>query len=203
MRTVFKALEDGRYVPDQEFDRIFPEDIRSLSEIHWTPIEIARRAAGLLVVDATTRVLDVGSGCGKFCLVGSLTTSGQFHGVEQRPHLVQLARSLTEAYGMKRVVFTESDVRTIDWSRFQSFYLYNPFIENIYDPIGGVDESIALSESRYFEVVRWVQAKIDSLPLGTRVATYHGFGGHMPSGYRLIVQEPCGGDFLRLWIKTA
>ena len=201
MKKIFPALEEGRLVSDEEFDQIFPESIRALSDIHWTPLDIARRAAELLVIDSTTRVLDVGSGCGKFCLIGALTTSGQFCGVEQRPHLVQLARGISEAYEMKRVEFTECDIRTIDWNQFQSFYLYNPFVENLYTTDIRVDESVGFSENSYVKLVRWVQNELHNLPLGTRVATYHGFGGDMPPGYRLVVEEPGGGDFLRLWIK--
>jgi len=36
---------------------------------------------------------------------------------------------------------------------------------------------------------------------GTRVVTYHGFGGHMPRGFRLASREKAGSDELELWIK--
>ena len=44
--------------------------------MHWTPVHVARRAAQFLVTGPETRVLDVGSGPGKFCLVGALATQG-------------------------------------------------------------------------------------------------------------------------------
>jgi len=36
---------------------------------------------------------------------------------------------------------------------------------------------------------------------GTRVVTYHGFGGKLPAGYALASREPAGGDALELWIR--
>lgn len=189
VKAILQALEEDRDVSDQEFDQIFPESIRQVSEIHWTSVEVARKAAQLLVVDGNTRVLDVGSGCGKFCFVGSLTTRGQFYGIERRLHLSQLSRRIADAYEMKRIEFIEGDIRSIDWSQFQSFYLYNPFVENIYADDIQIDQSIDFSERSYTDLVHWVQQRLHSLPPGTRVATYHGFGGDMPPR----IPPRCGG----------
>ena len=202
MKTIFRALEDGRSVPDHEFDLLFPEKIRDLSETHWTPIEIARRAAHLLVVDSRTRVLDVGSGCGKFCFVGAITTRGQFHGIEQRSGLARLSREIATSYEMNRVEFTEGDVRSVDWSSFHGFYLYNPFIEDFCTGDSKIAQYAGYSDRAYLELIGWVERQFQALPVGTRVVTYHGFGGEMPPEYRLLVQEPGGGDFLRLWVKV-
>ena len=72
------ALEDSR------FDLVYPREIRELSDRHWTPVEVARKAAVFLVREPGTRVLDIGCGPGKFCIVGALATDGRFTGVEQR-----------------------------------------------------------------------------------------------------------------------
>ena len=53
-QAVFRALEDGESLSDEEFDRIYPDGLQMVSETHWTPVEIAKRAARLLVVDSTT-----------------------------------------------------------------------------------------------------------------------------------------------------
>lgn len=201
--SVFEALRSGETVSDSVFDQIYSEEIRRLSEIHWTPVSIAKRAAELLVRDANTRVLDVGSGCGKFCLVGGLTTTGSFYGIEQREKLALCARSLAEGHRLERVQFLSGDLKEVDWSRFDAFYLYNPFNENLYPNEIRIDGSVELSERRYVQVIRAVQARLHVLPAGTRVVTYHGFGGEMPPGYAMIFEEPRGEDYLRLWVKVA
>jgi len=199
---ILEALKSHELIRDREFDNLFPDKYQKLSETHWTPVEIARRAAQLLVIDSTTRVLDVGSGVGKFCLVGALTTPGQFVGVEQRTHLVKFAQKLVTTFQIPRVKFVEGDVRSLDWSQFHGFYIYNPFVENLYSSDVQIDQTVKFGEIRYKELVQWVQKRLHLLPVGTRVVTYHGFGGEMPPGYELKVEEPGEGDFLRLWIKT-
>lgn len=201
-RTVFEALRSGEIVSDSAFDCIYPDEIRRLSEIHWTPVSTSKRAAELLVQDSNTRVLDVGSGCGKFCLVGGLTTQGWFYGIEQRGPLALYAQSLAEKHQLSRVQFLKGDLKEVDWTWFNAFYLYNPFNENLYPNEIRIDASVELSEQRYIEVIRAVQARLHILPIGTRVVTYHGFGGEMPPGYEMRVKEPRGDDFLRLWVKA-
>jgi predicted RNA methylase len=202
MNQILKVVENQAWVSDQEFDSIFPNHCQIPSRVHWTPIEIAKLAAKLLVVDSTTRVLDVGSGVGKFCLVGALTTPGQFVGIEQRLHLVEVGQKLVQTFQIARVQFLSGDIRDLDWSQFHSFYLYNPFIENLYSPNDRIDHSIEFNEKRYLELVRWVQRRLHLLPMGTRVVTYHGFGGDMPPEYELKAEVPAQEDFIRLWVKT-
>src|SRR5207244_1254082 len=72
--AVAAALRSGCPVADGVFDRMFPTELRFVSFQHWTPVAVARRAAELLVGAGARRLLDVGSGPGKFCIVGALTT---------------------------------------------------------------------------------------------------------------------------------
>jgi len=201
VKLVLERLRSHQPVHDVEFDRIFPAEFHSLSSTFFTPTEIAVRAAELLVTDADTRVLDVGSGVGKFCLVGALSTDGWFYGVEQRKRLVNLAKSIVDDFEIPRAEFLEGDARRLDWRCFQSFYLFNPFVEHLYKEGDRLDQSIGFSEDAYLAMVRGVQIRLHGLPVGTRVATYHGFGGDMPPGYELRVEEPGYGDYLRLWVK--
>jgi len=76
-------LLSGAQVADLEFDAIYPQWVRRLSEQHWTPLDVCIRAAELLVTDERSTVLDVGSGAGKFCLIGAASTGATFVGVEQ------------------------------------------------------------------------------------------------------------------------
>ena len=78
------------FASDAAFDKLYPVAIRHLSEIHWTPINVARAAAEFLVNgNPNARIVDVGAGAGKFCMVGSYYTGGHFTGIEQKQNLVR------------------------------------------------------------------------------------------------------------------
>ncbi|MGH2897879.1 MAG: SAM-dependent methyltransferase, partial [Solirubrobacteraceae bacterium] len=89
--AIREALEHRREVSDAELDHVFPDDLRERSVQHWTPVEIAVRAAELLAPGPDARVLDVGSGAGKLCIVGALVTGATWWGVEQDATLVAAA----------------------------------------------------------------------------------------------------------------
>ena len=67
--------------------------MRALSENHWTPVEVAVRVSHFLVSSSNTHVLDVGSGCGKFCTIAALLSGAKVVGIVQRPHLLSAARN--------------------------------------------------------------------------------------------------------------
>ena len=70
---IFKYIEKGISMKDDDFDGIYPEEVRPMAFTHFTPIEIAIRAAKFLVQKSGTKVLDIGSGAGKFCKVAIST----------------------------------------------------------------------------------------------------------------------------------
>lgn len=194
-------LRRGAKVSDVRFDQLYSREIRNLSCKHWTPVCVAMRVAELLVTDSDTRILDVGSGSGKFCLVGALTSPGNFYGVEQRLPLVETASSLVQRYQVERVAFYHADMTAFDWSSYHAFYLFNPFYENLAPSIR-IDQSIAMSDERYQSLVRATYERLSLVPVGTRVATFHGYGGTMPKGFDLILREPIATGVIELWIRS-
>ena len=200
IQRLFDRVRTGAHVWNAQFDRILPLCWRRFSIMHWTPVHVARRAAQLLVSGPETQVLDVGSGAGKFCLVGALATQGHFTGVEQRPHLVELSRSFAHRYAIPRVRFLCANAGDLDWSRYNAFYFYNPFYENL-DPDKKLDERVELSPSLYDRYIKMTQDRLAQAPSGTRVVTFHGMGGDLPGGYERVVQEFQDIGFLELWIK--
>ena len=90
-------LRAGRLVRDEDFDRAYPEFIRTASARYWTPVDVAKRAAEFLVGgESSARVLDVGAGIGKFFAIGALTTGATFTGVEHRGRLVNIGQRALE-----------------------------------------------------------------------------------------------------------
>ena len=198
--SILHNLKKGKPVSNAAFDSLLPHDVRKFSGRHWTPVEVAIRAAELLVSGPDVTVLDVGSGAGKFCMLGALTTEGSFVGVEQRESLVEAAQKTAKLLGIPRVRFLHENMADLDWTRFDAFYLYNPFYENI-EPTAQIDQSVLLGEKYFAWYVKCVQENLARLKEGSRVVTFHGFGGTFPSGFRRMVKEPHGDDFLALIVR--
>jgi SAM-dependent methyltransferase len=196
-KTLGARLRKGLDLADDDFDVLYPNWARDLSRIHWTPVAVAHRAATLLVARPGTRVLDVGSGVGKFAIVGSLATEGVFCGIEQIRTFVEVARATAKNVGTKTAQFLHGNMMTLDWSTFDAFYLYNPFLESLERPEDPTDVEPELVRA----YVQFVRERLHVAAPGTRVVTYHGFGGALPRCYQLEVQEPCGTDVLELWVK--
>ena len=83
---------------DDDFVRRLPPPLREKAGRYFTPVAVARRASQMLRDANAKWVLDVGSGSGKFCVVAALESPAvQFVGVEQRAHLVDVARATADA----------------------------------------------------------------------------------------------------------
>ena len=72
MQVNEKNLSINRFFSsDNRFNTLYPEPIRLLAARHWTPLNVARRASLFLAAEHGARILDIGSGVGKFCLSAS------------------------------------------------------------------------------------------------------------------------------------
>jgi len=198
------ALQRRTAIADAEIDQVFPEELRERSHLHWTPVTIAMRAAELLVPDPGAapglRVLDVGAGVGKMCLVGALVTGAMWWGVEQDPTLVAAANQAAWALDIsRRTRFVHGDGSRLAWDEFDALYFYNPFGTLMLAP----HASPFLRYATIQATLRRIEQRLATTRIGTRVVTYYGFGGRIPAGFRLICREPAGGDALELWIHDA
>ena len=194
VRVLRESLSDD----DRAIDGLYDEQVAGLSRAHWTPVAVARRAAALLAPTPEHRVLDLGAGPGKFCIVGARSTGASFTGIEQRRHLVDAANRAAERLALSNVRFIHANILDVSWRPYGSYYLFNPFAEQM---LGGIDDSMPVAPALYGFYVTEVRKRLRAARSGTRVATYHGFGGAMPETYRLAYSEPAGSDELELWIK--
>jgi SAM-dependent methyltransferase len=183
---------------DEEFDQVYPESIRQLSNCHWTPVEVAREAAQFLVTKTGTRVLDIGSGAGKFCAVGALTTEGHFTGIEQRESLVLAARNMLLTHGISRVEILHRNVMTMDFDEFDAFYLFNPFQENML-PSLSIDSKVPLEPSLYDTYAAYVSMQLSMATTGTRVAAYWSSFREIPPSYDCVASHFDGK--LNFWVQ--
>ncbi len=187
---------------DAGFDALYPEPIRAASARFWTPLTVASRAARLLARHGARRVLDLGSGAGKFCLVAAcLRPEMELVGVEQRPHLVEAATVAASRLGLSNVRFHAGDATTFSWSEIEGLYLYNPFGENKCREDERLDHTVELSAPRFLADVGRVVGALAAAPPGLTMVTYHGFGGPIPASWELVAAEPTHTDWLRVWEK--
>lgn len=199
---IVERLQQGLHVFDFDFDRVYPPAIRAVSSSFWTPVAVAMRAAELLAPSPSSRVLDVGSGVGKLCTIGALVTRATFVGVEHRPHFVELAEQSARLLGARGARFLCKDAKAVRIEDYDALYFFNPFEENLWPPEDRLDASVQLSPARYEAEVLQTERLLDAAPTGVRVVTYHGFGGKMPSSYRLLRSEYVHTGRLELWTKV-
>ncbi len=201
-RSLAARLAAGDVVADSEVDCQFPESISRLSRIHWTPVAVAQAAARFLVAGtANPLILDVGSGAGKFCGVGAVTTGAAFVGVERRPLLVAVAQAFVARLPAPGVRFLQGRMEDTDWLPYTGLYFYNPFGEAWLTESESIDNLENRSWAAYVHYVRTTMARLYLMPAGTRVATYHGMGGPLPPGYRLESQENFPAGVLRCYVR--
>jgi SAM-dependent methyltransferase len=196
---IFEHIKAGIEVTDDEFDDIYPYDIQDLSKRHFTPIAIAKMAAEYLVDAPKTRVLDIGSGVGKFCMIGCAHTKGHFTGVEQRENLHLLSKETATEYELNNVEFIHSNILDIDFTAFDAFYFFNSFFENILKE-ESIDKEVELNKELFYTYSSYVKKQLAKMPIGTKLATYFAYSEEIPLSYT-IISTHLEGKF-KLWEKT-
>lgn len=197
-KSVTRELRNGAIVSDESFDAVFPEAVRHVSEVHWTPVEVAFRVAWLLVPTRSARLLDVGAGAGKFCLVAAAATGADVRGVERSPYLASVAREAARRMGVA-IDVRDGSFESEDPSTFDGIYLFNPFTDSLCVP--GVVAAFEHEERRAQKDVRRAEKFLRGARVGARVATFCGFGAPMPKRYERMLREERGGGVLEVWTK--
>ncbi len=195
-----RALLDGEPVSDDAFDALLSVRSQLLSSGFWSPVAAARRAAELFQQGGATRVLDVGAGAGKFCVVAALVLGRRVWGIERREALVHEGRALAAALDAD-VELLHGTLVDVDPARFDGFYFFNPFGEYVADDADRYDEDFPRSFDAYVRDARRVERWLRAAPVGTVLVTHHGLGGRIPASYVVRHAEPLGRAVMRLWVK--
>ncbi|WP_157977104.1 class I SAM-dependent methyltransferase [Taibaiella helva] len=173
--------------------------IQAWSAQHWTPLRVARLTTDFLTSGPPSRILDIGSGAGKFCLAAAcFAPQHYFYGIEQRGYILEEARRAQKKIGITNVSFLQGNFTQLDLSRFDHFYFFNSFYENLEEE-GRIDHDIEYSAERYRYYVRHLHNGLRSMPIGTRIATYHSLYEEVPLNYDLV--DTLEGGNLNFWIK--
>lgn len=186
------------FLNDAAFDWLYPGQLQLISLKHWTPLAVARAAAAYLAIPGS-RVLDVGSGIGKFCLTAAHAHPQCFYyGAEQRADLVQYADRARDYLQLPNATFLHANITQVDFAAFDHFYFYNAFYENI-DSANAIDDAIETSRALYDYYNIYFYHALKQKPAGTRVVTYQREGDIIPSEYRLSAAS--FDRLLELWIR--
>ncbi len=184
---------------DKHFNKLYPYHIRMLAERHWTPVKIARAAALFLGAESGSRILDIGSGVGKFCLCAAqLKPDCFFFGIEQRENLVHCAEKVKGKLGLNNAFFVHANMTMIDFNAYHHFYFFNSFYEHL-EPDVKIDRNIQHSIEFYDYYSKYFFDQLEILRPGTRLCTYHGRETQVPGSYRLV--DSLYDEKLKFWIK--
>lgn len=195
-----KEWSEKYFRSDELFNSLYPEHIREVAARHWTPMEVALKAAGFLSTNKGARVLDIGSGAGKFCLIAAYHHPDiHFTGVEQRAYLVTLCNEIKEMLCLPNVDFINQNIRETDLSEFDHFYFYNSFYENI-PGTQKIDYQVEYSERLYDYYNRVLYKKLGETSAGTRLVTYHSLEKEIPPGFMVVSSDYF--NLLKFWQKV-
>lgn len=120
---IFKFLKLNIAVEDTTFNELYPSRIKRLAARHWTPVAVAKAAAEYLVDKPQKKVLDIGSGVGKF------------YGVEQRESLVRLSKKIADRYDVTNVEFIHSNINKINFSDYEASIFIIHFMKILIYPV--------------------------------------------------------------------
>jgi len=190
---------ENLFVSDMDFNQVYPLGIRVLARRHWTPLIVAKKAADFLAAQNDVRILDIGSGVGKFCLAAaSHRPDASYYGVEQRKSLISHAEAAKSILGLENVVFINGNFTQLDFGHYDHFYFYNSFYENL-SFADKIDDNIDYSRELYNYYNRYLYKQLDQRPSGTRLASYHSLEDEMPPGYHVVGVDMEG--LLKFWVK--
>lgn len=190
---------DRHFASDEAFHKLYPVSVNRMAMRHWTPLRIAKSAMEFLNTRENCSILDIGSGSGKFCLAAAhYAPHANLYGIEQRTYLVRHAKTVQQRIGLDNVAFIEGNFTALDFKKFDHFYFFNSFWENL-DYTDKIDNTIDHSEALYDYYVTYLKNALVDMPSGTRIVTFHSLLDEVPKSYHLVKSLESG--MLNFWIR--
>jgi SAM-dependent methyltransferase len=189
----------NKQITDSSFDELYSEEIQKISETHFSPVKEALLASAFLSEKTGAKILDIGSGAGKFCIIGSNNYDAHFTGVEQRETLVEESNKLKEHFQLTNVDFVNANILDIPFKEYTGFYFFNSFKENLH-PEDRLDPETELSSTKYLSYTNYVKGQLSQMPNGTRIVTFYSDGNEIPETYKL--QKTASEGKMKFWKKS-
>jgi tRNA1(Val) A37 N6-methylase TrmN6 len=170
---------------DEKFNVIVRKELRFLSKVHWTPVDVIDQCVKWLPGKQSLKVLDIGSGIGKFCILASQISPHCFTGVELREDSHLEAVRLQSLLKLENVNFLNSNVDQIAFEDYDVFYLFNPFYEQIVNH-GTVLNHIKFHKENYHKYETYVISQLKKCSTGKLVICFEYDLLSKISGFELI-----------------
>ncbi|MEO6548802.1 MAG: methyltransferase domain-containing protein [Ferruginibacter sp.] len=184
---------------DDQFDLLYPASMQSLARDHWTPLEVIRKAAAFLAADKNVKILDIGSGVGKFCLgAAHFMPHAYYTGIEQRLSLVEYAENTRINLDFENIEFIHGNFTQLDFGNYDHFYFFNSFYEN-FGFTEKIDNNVDHSHKLYQYYTQHLMKQLELKPVGTRLATFHSLEDEIPKDFLTVGSEV--DNHLKFWIK--
>lgn len=193
-------LKRGLPLDDATFDAIYPDAIREVSAVHWTPLRVCVRVVELLRLRAGDRFLDVGAGAGKLCIVAAASTEATVRGVEKQRELVLVARDAAARVGVHVDLVLGSFEREAA-AEVDALYFFNPMEEVVYIQGSGPRTPRRVARRTRTRDVAAAVRFLETARTGVRVVTFCGFGAAFPPRYERLSTETWDDGALELWEK--
>ncbi len=200
--TFFKAHHDKEThdLKDNDIDRLYPPHIRKIAHRHWTPVSVTQSAIKFLARDYGAKILDIGSGVGKFCLAAAtFQPDCYYYGVEQREHLIEHAERAKYELDLHNVSFIHANMKEIYFDDYDHFYFFNAFYEHL-DNAVKIDDHTRLSLELYHDYTSYLFHQLVNLRSGTRLVTYYARKEQVPPVFNLCRSESFGS--LKFWMRN-
>lgn len=183
---IIEKLRIQKNISDEDFDTIYPFEIRELSERHWSSVFVSKVASDFFCNQKSVKVLDIGSGAGKFCFVAAaLHPASEFHGIDIRENFIEISNLLKEKHQIPNASFQLQDVLQMNFSGYDGIYFFNSFQEKI-DPTSAIDERSEVSIEQYILYTNHLFNELNKVPVGTKLVTYFAEEFCVPDSFRLI-----------------
>lgn len=200
-----EALGSGVVVPDEDLDVLFPDAVHEASFVHGTPVRVTARIVALAGLGPEDRVLDVGSGAGKFGIVAAAMSGARVRGIERDPRLVAVAREAARRL-RSDATFEEGSFTPAAAEGAHVVYLFNPFTSTAFLPgtwPGKRRGPRGTAAAERAAAIAAVTSFLARARKGLRVVTFCGFGGAMPSSYAKLASETWDDGALEVWRKRS
>jgi SAM-dependent methyltransferase len=194
VQIILDAIQDGTLPTDEQLDALLPESYRVHADQHFSGVFVIEQAARFLADRKDPLILDVGSGSGKFCLLGALLNeNAHFTGVEFRAELVSISRKLAEAFKLQNIDFVHDNILNSDFQKFNGFFIFNPFLEHRkpgqrMQGFSDHDKTASIYEE-------YLSKELSLLSKNTKMVTYYMDRSLIPNNFH-CVREAIGGTLL-------
>ena len=89
-------------------------------------------------------IYDIGSGYGRFCFYGALTTDAKFKGIETVAGRYEKTQNIKKDFDISNVEFINRNVVNVDLSYGNIFYMFNPFYPDGAGTLSSVERMLSV-----------------------------------------------------------